>query len=227
MTRKNNADVLSGLVELDGKKVIDIGCGDGTFTRMMTRHGARVVGVECGAAQLEKARRARPAGNESYVEGVAEKLPLPAAAFDVVVFFNSLHHVPVDAQDTALDEALRVLKPGGIAYIAEPLAEGPHFDLMQPVHDETRVRAKAYEAIGRAPGRGFETGEEMLYVHPATHESFEAFCEQMARINPDRADDVDARKADLKAAFARLGTKTGDGFAFDQPMRVNILKKPS
>jgi ubiquinone/menaquinone biosynthesis C-methylase UbiE len=57
-----------------------------------------------------------------------ERLPFAAAAFDLVLLFNSLHHVPVDRQGAALAEAARVLRPGGDLLVAEPLAEGPWFD---------------------------------------------------------------------------------------------------
>ncbi|MBL4614169.1 MAG: class I SAM-dependent methyltransferase [Magnetovibrio sp.] len=223
--RRSNSEVLTATLELQGKKVIDIGCGEGHLVRLMTRHGAKAFGVECSAIQLEQAHAQKPVGDEVYFEGRAEKLPFDSDSIDVAVFFNSLHHVDIEHMALALNEAARVLKSDGILYVCEPVAQGPHFDLMQPVHDETMVRAKAYEALQGAAELGLEAQNEFSYTHPAMHTDFAQFKERMLRINPHRADDFDGLEAELKAAFERLGTAEKDGFAFDQPMRVNVFCK--
>lgn len=224
-SHRTNSEVLTATLDLQGRKVVDVGCGEGNLVRLMTRHGAKVFGVECNPAQLEKAHAAKPAGDEIYYEGRAEALPFDDASIDLVVFFNSLHHVAEAHMGDALGEAARVLKAGGHVYVCEPVAEGPHFELMQPVHDETRVRAKAYETVQGAAALGLAQEQEFTYLHPARHTGFAQFKERMLRINPHRADDFAALEADLQAAFARLGTPEGDGFVFDQPMRVTLLAK--
>lgn len=223
---RTNSEVLTASVELSDKKVVDVGCGEGSLVRLMTRHGAKVFGVECNPQQLEKAHEQKPVGGEVYYDGRAEALPFADASIDLVVFFNSLHHVAVDTMDQALSEAARVLKPGGHVYVCEPVAAGPHFELMQPVHDETMVRAKAYEAVQGADARGLKAGDEFTYLHPARHSGFAQFKERMLRINPHRADDFAAQEDALEDAFKRLSVPDGDGFIFDQPMRVNLLGKP-
>lgn len=222
---RTNSEVLTATVDLAGKKVVDVGCGEGNLVRLMTRHGAKVFGVECNLVQLEKAHAHAPVGNEIYHTGHAEALPFADGSIDLVVFFNSLHHVEVDNMPRALAEAARVLKAGGQVYICEPVAEGAHFELMKPVHDETTVRAKAYAAIQAAEDLGFSFGDEFTYLHPAHHQDFAAFKERMLRINPHRADDFAAQENTLKIAFKRLGVPDGNGFVFDQPMRVNLLNK--
>lgn len=225
MKTRLNADVLTESLDLAGTDVVDVGSGDGANVRVMTRAGARVVGIECGARQLEKAGAAAPAGDETYVEGVGEDLPLADAAADVVVFFNSLHHIAPEHQATALAEAARVLRPGGVVYVAEPLAEGPHFELTQPIHDETEVRAHAYAVIQGAAGVGLDAGAEFSYVHPQTHKSFEAFRDRMVSINPGKEAQFDAMADQLRARYQRLGTHGEGGDAFPQPIRVNLLRK--
>lgn len=223
--RRTNSEVLTATLELQGKKVIDVGCGEGHLVRLMTRHGAKAFGVECSALQLEQAHQQKPVGGEIYYEGRAEKLPFDADSIDVAVFFNSLHHVDIDHMELALTEAARVLKSGGVLYVCEPVAEGPHFALMQPVHDETVVRAKAYEALLGAATVGLNAEDEFTYIHPAMHNDFAQFKERMLRINPHRAEDFDKLEANLEASFERLGKAQKGGFAFDQPMRVNVLSK--
>jgi len=229
METRDNTEVLAELVALKGKEVVDVGCGEGSLVRAMTRAGARVTGVECGARQLEKARAAEPVGDERYLEGVGEDLPLDDASADVVVYFNSLHHVAEAQQRTALAEAARVLRPGGQVYIAEPLAEGPQFELVKPVHDETAVRAHAYRVIQEAEAVGLRAEREVTYVHPLRHQSFEAYRERMLSINPDKQGVFEAMEAELRERYRRL-SKPGDGSdpegdLFPQPIRVNLLRK--
>ncbi|NQU56877.1 MAG: class I SAM-dependent methyltransferase [Rhodospirillales bacterium] len=225
MKTHQNSDVLPSLVELKGKKVADIGCGDGALTRLMTRHGASVIGIECSKEQLKRARAAKPAGEENYSEGLGEDLSFKNNKLDLVVFFNSLHHIDVENQDKALAEAARVLKPGGMIYICEPLAEGEHFELMKPVHDETAVRAAAIQAISRAGEHGFSPETETTYLHQACYPDYNAFRTRMLAINPGLDGDFDDLNKVLKDKFDALGHKTDDGIEFGQPMRVNLLVK--
>lgn len=225
MKSRQNSDVLPSLVELKGKKVADIGCGDGALCRLMTRHGAQVIGVESSPAQLQRARAHKPAGNENYTQGLGEDLSFENDKLDLVVFFNSLHHIATGNQDKALGEAARVLKPGGMVYICEPLAEGEHFELMAPVHDETAVRAAAAGAIGRAAEHGFSPESETTYLHRSSYPDYATFRDSFLAINPNREDDFNELEKTLQNNFDSLGHKTADGVEFNQPMRVNLLVK--
>ncbi len=223
--KRTNADVLPSLVDLENRKVADIGCGEGSLVRLMARHGAKIIGVECNPEMLARARAAKSAGDEFYSEGVGEDLPFDDGKLDLIVFFNSLHHVDMDKQDTALAEATRVLKPGGQIYISEPVAEGRHFEMMQPVHDETEVRANAYKVIKAAAKHGLTEELETLYLHPTSYVDFSAMQDRITTINPHLAKVFAATKDEIKALFDTLGQKTTKGMVFDQPMRVNLLRK--
>jgi ubiquinone/menaquinone biosynthesis C-methylase UbiE len=225
MKKRQNADVLPSLIDLKGKKVADIGCGEGSLTRLMTRHGANVIGVECSAKQLERARAAKPAGNENYCEGVGEDLSFEDEKLDLVVFFNSLHHIAIAQQDKALSEAARVLKTGGQVYVCEPLAEGEHFELIKPVHDETKVRAAADKAIKKAGKHGLTQEMETVYSHSSSYPDYSVFQDRILTVNPQLGEDFDKLQETLKNNFETMGHKTENGFEFSQPMRVNLLTK--
>jgi SAM-dependent methyltransferase len=225
LSPRSNSEVLTATLDFDGKKVIDVGCGEGHLVRLMTRHGAKAFGVECNPKQLEKAHNEKPAGDEVYFSGRAEELPFDSDSIDIAVFFNSLHHVDIDNMSLALKEAARVLKSGGILYVCEPVAEGPHFEVMQPVHDETEVRAKAYAALQGASALGLIQVTEFTYMHPALHADFDRFKERLLRINPQHEEGFAQHEDTLRAAFERLGVPVKDGFSFDQPMRVNLFNK--
>ncbi len=52
LARRKHREVIEELLELDGARVADIGCGDGALTRLMTRLGARVTGIDPSEGQL-------------------------------------------------------------------------------------------------------------------------------------------------------------------------------
>ena len=225
MGRKSNAEVLPSLVDLKDRKIADIGCGDGSLVRLMARHGGKVIGVECNRQMLERARAAKPVGGEFYSEGVGEDLPFDDASLDLVVFFNSLHHVAMDQQDKALSEAARVLKQGGQVYVSEPIAEGPHFEMMRPVHDETDVRASAYKVIKAAKKHGLVEEHETIYIHPSSYADFTVLQDRLTTINPHLEGLFADKLVEIETLYEKLGQKTAKGVVFDQPMRVNLLQK--
>jgi len=223
--QRNHSDILLELLDLPGKRVLDVGCGGGDLVRLMTGSGAKVAGLECGVLPLTKARAAEPADDECYVEGVGENMPFDAGDFDIVVFFNSLHHIAMDRQEKALAEAARVLVPGGLVYIAEPMAEGTQFELGRPLGDETQVRAAAYRAIKNAPNLGLSETQEIIYVRVVLHKNFETFRDGKITVDAEREKTFYDKEEELRETFRRLGRKTGNGLEFDQHMRINLLRK--
>jgi SAM-dependent methyltransferase len=96
------------------RKVLDVGCGEGRFCRMLKPHGIEVVGVDPTPALIAAARARDPKG--VYLLAPAERLPLPDHSFDLVVSYLSL--IDISDIDSAISEMARVLKPGGVLLIA-------------------------------------------------------------------------------------------------------------
>jgi SAM-dependent methyltransferase len=110
------------LVELIGdvrdRRVLDAGCGDGTFCRVASAWGGRVVGLDADPRMLAVARRASSvAPGVVFVQGEIESLPFADAAFDVVIASAVLCFV-ADAR-AAMREFARVLRPGGRLVLGE------------------------------------------------------------------------------------------------------------
>lgn len=223
--RKHTA-VMRSTLPLQGQRVLDIGCGSGGLVRFMTREGARVTGLDASGKQLKRAHAAEAAGDEDYVSGVGEDLPFPDETFDAVVFLNSLHHVPVAHQDTALTEALRVLKTGGEVYVLEPLAKGAFFEMMRPVEDETDVRASAYKALlAAANSAAVSEHRELSYEAPLNYESFEACQKEMIAVDENRRPTVEALSAQLREAFEAAARFEDGLYRFTSPSRLNLLRR--
>lgn len=101
------------LTEAEGKQVLDIGCGNGYVLSRYANAGASVQGVDITdrAIVISRSRFSCMdlAGNFTRIDGQA--LPFDDGAFDIVTSMGVLHHVP--DPDPLVDEAYRVLKPGG------------------------------------------------------------------------------------------------------------------
>ena len=225
MEKRTNREVLEQFLEVPGRTIIDVGCGDGSLVRLLTCKGAHVTGIEASPKQLALARAAETVGDECYIQGHAEELPAESRSADIVIFLNSLHHVNVDDLAEAIKEAARVLKRDGVLYVSEPLAEGPYFELMRPVHDETVVRRRAHETLCQAHLYGFLPEQELVHVNGVPIKDFGAFERRITLTNPEIRIRFDEQVEELRKAFEQLGEKTEEGRVFDQPMRVNVYRK--
>lgn len=99
-------------VGLDGD-VLEIGPGYGVTTRWLLEHGGRLTAIEVDP-DLATDLRSEFGERVEIRTGDGTELPFADAAFDVVVCFTMLHHVPSPEQQNQLfREAARVLRPGG------------------------------------------------------------------------------------------------------------------
>ena len=102
------------LGDVKAQKILDIGCGEARFCRMLKERGAETVGIEPTLELLETARTRDPEG--TYIEGVAERMPFDDESFDIAISYITLVDIP-DFR-AAIREMARVLKPCGKLLIA-------------------------------------------------------------------------------------------------------------
>jgi 2-polyprenyl-3-methyl-5-hydroxy-6-metoxy-1,4-benzoquinol methylase len=105
---------LALLGDVKGKRVLDAGCGEGRFARMMAERGARVTAFDFSPRMIEHARAAEassPLGIEYLVADMTDLSQFTDGTFDLVVAYLSLIDVP--GYERALMEMARVLRTGG------------------------------------------------------------------------------------------------------------------
>jgi SAM-dependent methyltransferase len=110
------------LGDVGGKRILDLGCGDGECTTLIAAHGGGVTALDISTDLLAMTNaRCEADGHVNRVRPVCASvhdMPLASEAFDVVFGMAVLHHVDLDL---AARETHRVLKPGGRAIFCEPM----------------------------------------------------------------------------------------------------------
>ena len=145
-------------------RVLELGCGKAEKTRTLAQTGRvrEIVALEVDAIQHAKNLAVDDLPGVIFAHGGAEAIPAADASFDIVLMFKSLHHVPLGQMDAALSEIARVLKPGGLAWISEPVYAGELNEVFKLFHDEKTVREAAFAAICRAVTQGPLALQEQL-----------------------------------------------------------------
>ena len=106
---------------VSGKRVLDAACGEGYGTALLGAIAASAVGVDIDLATIAHARATYGDGlRVRFVATSCTGLPLPSAAFDVVVCFETIEHLSAEEQPDMLSEFARVLIPDGVLIISSP-----------------------------------------------------------------------------------------------------------
>ncbi len=121
--RQRIANVLSLLPPLDGRVLVDIGCGMGTFTVEAARRGARALGIDFAPEALPAAAavaRAEGAGQAWFARADAVRMPLRDQSADVVVAADITEHLDDATLRGVLGDVRRVLRSGGSLVVYTP-----------------------------------------------------------------------------------------------------------
>lgn len=226
-TIASEIELLLRELDLKGRRVLELGCGRAEKTRALaqTQLPAEVVAMEVDIRQHEKNLQQEAIPGVTFVFGGAESIPYPDASFDCVMMFKSLHHVPQEHMGLALQEIRRVLKPGGSAWISEPVFAGDFNEIMRLFHDEELVREAAFEAVRNTVERGDLSLKKQLFFNVRNRfSSFTEFDARMIQVtHTDHRMPVDTFNA-VRTKFESFMKPTGAEFL--TPQRVDLLTKP-
>lgn len=107
-----------------GQCLLDFGCGFGSFVFVCRRAGVEAIGVDLAEFQVQFARRRltlellESQSEKVYYQLDAQSTGLPSASYDIITAWNLMEHVPDYPQ--VLQEAHRLLKPGGFFFLTAP-----------------------------------------------------------------------------------------------------------
>jgi len=119
-----------GLIRLiHGRRIVDLGCGNGRLAILLAQSGNSVIGVDDSEGQIRLAREnvarereGAPGNAPEFIKAPMEATGLPSGAFDIVIVSQSLHHA-ANPRD-AVAESHRLLAPGGRLLILDLLSHG-------------------------------------------------------------------------------------------------------
>lgn len=216
--------ILNELLPLKHATVLELGCGKADKTRVVARQAASVFALEVDRIQLANNQAAENPDNVRFEFGGAENIPAADSSFDIVLMFKSLHHVPIDLMDDAFSEIRRVLKPGGLAYISEPVYAGDFNDILRLFHDEKAVREAAFAAEVRAVStQRLSLVSQTFFLQPMHFDDFSQFENRILKVTHTDHSLSPALHDAVRAEFDRH-MATG-GVNFHMPIRVDLFRK--
>jgi ubiquinone/menaquinone biosynthesis C-methylase UbiE len=155
-----SARLVDQFVRLSGlpprARVVDLGCGSGTFTGLLRRAGYDCVGLDISGKLLEVGRR-KHAGI-GFLQGDIEHLPFANASFDGVLLSGVVHHFPDPSACAA--EVFRILRPQGRFVAFDPNRMNPFMwlyrDPASPFYSSLGVTENERPVLARQVAAVFE-----------------------------------------------------------------------
>jgi ubiquinone/menaquinone biosynthesis C-methylase UbiE len=158
LSEKTNRRLVAACLERcrlrPGMRVLDLGCGSGVFSRLLSRQGLNVTGVDISPRLIELGARAYP--DVKFLVGDAEALPFENGQFDCVFLGGLIHHFP-DPSALA-GEVARQLCDGGMFFAFDPNRRNPFMWLYRD-HD-----SPFYSSKGVTPGERPVLAEQVTEV---------------------------------------------------------------
>jgi ubiquinone/menaquinone biosynthesis C-methylase UbiE len=211
---------------LTGARALELGCGTARQTRMLMRSGkfVSILALEVDRVQHELNLRLDDMPMVRFGLGGAEEIPAGDASVDAVFLFKSLHHVPLDLLGQAFAEIRRVLVPGGLVYISEPIFGGDYNEVLRLFHDEERVREAAFNATRDAVDSGlFSLVSQTFFLAQVRYRDFAEFEQKVINVTHSEHRLSPALLDEVRAKFqAHMGDR---GTEFLAPFRVDQLQK--
>lgn len=114
---KHRYEFLSGIVK--GKQVVDIACGEGYGSHILSGTAANVVGVDISDDAVKFAKeKYSGVNNLSFIQGSVTNIPVESNTVDIMVSFETIEHI--HEHDEMLSESKRILKDDGLLIISTP-----------------------------------------------------------------------------------------------------------
>ncbi|GEM_PF-1550314 len=103
---------------IKGKKVLDLACGTGYGSFLLSLYSQKVIGVDISLEAIQLAREKYKRNNLSFVVSDAMSTPFQDHSFDIIISFETIEHIKNDI--VFLKEVKRILKPEGLLFLSCP-----------------------------------------------------------------------------------------------------------
>lgn len=112
--------VLDQIDNYEGKRILDVGCGDGALTYLISKNGGYVTGVDLSEEAINFAKeKTKQCGNIKFIKASAYDLPFESKSFDYVISSDAIEHLR--DPEKMLSEMKRVYNGVGKVVITTPL----------------------------------------------------------------------------------------------------------
>jgi SAM-dependent methyltransferase len=212
-----------------GQRLLENGCGQARTLRQLAEAFPDVsfLATDVDRQQMEHNRLSPKPANLVFRGGGAEQIQLPDRSVHYVVMLKSLHHVPVEWMGRSLREIARVLVPGGLAFLSEPVYAGNFNEVLRLFHDERRVREAAIAAIRDAVRGGLlEQVRRIEFDELRNFQNFADFERQVIQVTHSNFD-LDGPKLErVRRKFESFAGPDGS-VTFATPQRIDLLRRPA
>jgi 2-polyprenyl-3-methyl-5-hydroxy-6-metoxy-1,4-benzoquinol methylase len=155
--------------DLRGKRVLDVGCGDGSNAMLMARFGARVTGIDISPWSIELCKRRAEldgvADSTRFICSPLETADLLEGAFDIIWGDGVLHHL-IPELDGVMRKLVSCAKPGGLFVFSEPVCLSPMMRKLRkriPIHTDATPNERPLERAELAIIQRYLPGLEMQW----------------------------------------------------------------
>jgi ubiquinone/menaquinone biosynthesis C-methylase UbiE len=220
------AEILNQVLSFDNKNILELGCGKAEITRVIATEGLdrSITATEVDKIQHQKNLEIDDLPNVKFLYAGSQDLPFEDSSFDIVLLFKSLHHVPMNMMDDALKEITRVLKPGGLVYISEPIFAGEFNDILRLFHDEETVRQAAFDAILKSVDSGdLRLNQQLFFNTQRVYKEFSEFKDLIINVTHNDHSLSAELMSEVETKF--MAHMTDAGARFLTPLRVDLLTK--
>jgi 2-polyprenyl-3-methyl-5-hydroxy-6-metoxy-1,4-benzoquinol methylase len=147
--------------DLHGKRVLDVGCGDGSNAILMARFGARVTGIDISPKSIELCNRRAEldgvGGNTQFICSPLETADLLTGSYDIIWGDGVLHHL-IPELDGVMRQLVSYAKPGALFVFSEPVCLSPLLRRLRkriPIHTDATPNERPLERAEMATIRRY------------------------------------------------------------------------
>ena len=208
---------------LKNKSILDVGCGNGWFGLWAENKGCIVDAIDPSENQIKEAKYKDKKNKINFMVAGAEDINDLKNSYDLIFFFNSLHHIPSELMEISIEHCASKMNINGKIIIIEPIAAGNFHDFVKNIDDETKVRDLAYKVINNCNKYNLKISAELLYDELKTFNNGFECIDFLSKVDESRKNYIENNKEFLLNKFNDLSNFNNNKYEFLQPMRLNII----